>query len=45
MVPRLQLSQKWLLRTIMWLPPAIQRPVPTGSGTVGTTSEQPCSGL
>src|SRR5215218_6189844 len=34
-VPRRQLSQKWLLRTVMLLPPAIHMPVPTGSGTVG----------
>src|SRR3954447_22317763 len=39
-VPRRQLSQKRLLRTTLALPPAIQRPTPTGTGTVGVTSEQ-----
>lgn len=34
-----QLSQKWLLRTMLLLPPAIHIPVPTGTGMVGTTSE------
>src|SRR5688572_18410598 len=37
-VPRRQLSQKWLLRTVLLLPPAIQSPVPTGTGIVDTTS-------
>ena len=36
--PRRQLSQKWLLRTMLSLPPAIHMPVPTGTGTEGCTS-------
>src|SRR5919201_5102472 len=39
-VPRLQLFQKWLLRITLSLPPAIHIPTPTGTGTVGMTSEQ-----
>ena len=37
--PRRQLSQKRLPRISLLLPPAIRRPVPTGTGTSGLTSE------
>src|SRR5688572_3499391 len=42
---RLQLFQKRLLRTRLLLPPAIHIPVPTGTGTVGSTSEPATYGL
>src|SRR3954447_16021980 len=43
--PRRRLSQKWLPRSTLSLPPAIHRPVPTGAGMYGLTSEPDTYGL
>ena len=38
-VPRFQLSQIRLWSISLLLPPAMKMPTPTGTGTLGTTSE------
>jgi hypothetical protein len=43
--PRRQLSKKWLFLTSFALPPAIHKPVPTGAGMNGSTSESAVNGL
>src|SRR5436305_6316567 len=43
--PRRRLSQKWLWRRTLSLPPAIHSPVPTGTGMNGLTSESAVYGL
>src|SRR5207302_348058 len=44
-MPRRQLSKKWLSRSTLSLPPANHRPVPTGAAMKGWTSDPAVKGL